>query len=73
MHSIGCTRRLAAVAILILGFVFGNCFARAQDAVSKPVYLNPTVPTEQRVADLISRMTLEEKASQLVNQARAIP
>jgi beta-glucosidase len=28
---------------------------------------------EQRVDDLVSRMTLEEKASQLVNQARAIP
>ena len=36
-------------------------------------YLNPALPTEQRVDDLISRMTLEEKASQLVNQARAIP
>jgi beta-glucosidase len=28
---------------------------------------------EQRAMDLVSRMTLEEKASQLVNQARAIP
>ncbi len=28
---------------------------------------------EQRAADLVSRMTLEEKATQLVNQARAIP
>jgi beta-glucosidase len=36
-------------------------------------YLNPSLPIEQRVNDLISRMTLEEKASQLVNQARAIP
>ncbi|MGA7505234.1 MAG: glycoside hydrolase family 3 C-terminal domain-containing protein [Candidatus Sulfotelmatobacter sp.] len=31
------------------------------------------MPIAQRVDDLISRMTLEEKASQLVNQARAIP
>ena len=31
------------------------------------------LPVDQRVDDLISRMTLEEKASQLVNQARAIP
>lgn len=28
---------------------------------------------EQRAADLVQRMTLEEKASQLVNHARAIP
>jgi len=36
-------------------------------------YLNPKLPIEQRVGDLISRMTLEEKASQLENSADAIP
>jgi beta-glucosidase len=46
--------------------------AGAQDA-QKPAYLNPSLPAEQRAADLVSRMTLQEKASQLVNQARAIP
>ena len=45
--------------------------AAAQDA--QPPYLNPSLPAEQRAADLVHRMTLEEKASQLVNQARAIP
>jgi beta-glucosidase len=44
----------------------------AQDA-QKPAYLNPNLPAEQRAADVVHRMTLEEKASQLVNQARAIP
>ncbi len=39
----------------------------------KPAYLNPNLPAEQRAADLVKRMTLEEKASQLVNQARPIP
>ncbi len=39
----------------------------------KPAYLNPNLPAEQRATDLVHRMTLEEKASQLVNQARAIP
>ena len=39
----------------------------------KPAYLDPNLPAEQRAADLVHRMTLEEKASQLVNQARAIP
>ena len=38
-----------------------------------PPYLDPSLPINARVDDLISRMTLEEKASQLVNQARAIP
>jgi beta-glucosidase len=37
------------------------------------VYLDASEPIDVRVNDLISRMTLEEKASQLVNQARAIP
>ena len=40
---------------------------------SIPPYLNPALPPELRARDLVSRMTLEEKASQLVNQARAIP
>jgi beta-glucosidase len=39
----------------------------------QPAYLNPKLPAEQRAADLVHRMTLEEKASQLVNDARAIP
>jgi beta-glucosidase len=30
-----------------------------------PAYKNPTLPVEQRVADLLSRMTLEEKVAQL--------
>jgi len=46
--------------------------APKQDAVT-PAYLDPAVPPEQRAADLVERMTLEEKASQVVNQARAIP
>ncbi len=45
--------------------------AVAQDAAT-PAYLDPSLPAEQRAADLVHRMTLEEKASQLVNQARAI-
>src|SRR5579863_8155617 len=42
-------------------------------SAEKPVYLNTNLPPEKRAADLVSRMTLEEKATQLVNQARAIP
>jgi len=40
---------------------------------AKPLYLDPSQPIEARVDDLIKRMTLEQKAEQLVNQARAIP
>jgi len=38
-----------------------------------PPYLNPALPAEQRAADLVHRMTVEEKVSQLVNQSRAVP
>ena len=42
-------------------------------AQSRPVYLDPSKPTEQRVADLLGRMTLEEKAQQLNHLNTGIP
>ena len=39
----------------------------------KPAYLNPALPAQQRAEDLVRRMTVEEKVTQLVNQSRAIP
>ncbi len=44
-----------------------------QTPTATPAYLNPELPVDQRVDDLVSRMTLEEKASQVVHQAAAIP
>src|SRR5499427_6109821 len=41
-------------------------------AFSQP-YLNPDLPPELRAADLVSRMTLEEKALQMQNAAPALP
>ena len=32
----------------------------------QPAYKNPRLPVERRVADLLARMTLEEKVAQLV-------
>ena len=62
--------RLYVAAVLLLTGISAN----AQTAPSNtPVYLDPSQPVPVRVDDLVSRMTLEEKASQLVNQARAIP
>ena len=46
--------------------------AYAQDTANS-AFLDPKLSPEVRAADLVHRMTLEEKASQLVNQARAIP
>ena len=39
----------------------------------QPAYLNPLLPAEQRAKDLVQRMTVEEKVTQLTNQSRAIP
>jgi beta-glucosidase len=60
---------MAAAALACCGTV---CSASAQQA-AQPAYLNPNLPAEQRAQDLVSRMTLQEKASQMVNHARAIP
>lgn len=45
--------------------------ARAQQ--KKPLYLDPSQPVAARVNDLVGRMTLEEKVSQMQNHAVAIP
>jgi beta-glucosidase len=58
--------QMASVLVLLL------VRAAAQTA-GGAAYLDSSKPVEARVDDLISRMTLEEKATQLVNQARAIP
>ncbi|HEX8894103.1 MAG TPA: hypothetical protein VF783_12305, partial [Terriglobales bacterium] len=43
----------------------------AQD--NRAAYLNPSLPAATRAHDLVSRMTLDEKASQLEDWAVAIP
>src|SRR5579871_1727089 len=65
---------LLRVRSIAAGFALcaATCIAFAQDS-AKPAYLDPGLPPAQRAADIVHRMTLEEKASQLVNQSRAIP
>src|SRR5262249_1535960 len=41
--------------------------------IDGPAYKDQHLPIEQRVRDLVSRMTLEEKVSQLGHSADAIP
>ena len=73
MPSNRCTRRLYLLIVVVVTLLFVNARSGAQETKSDSAFLNPALPTEKRIEDLISRMTLEEKASQLVNQARAIP
>jgi beta-glucosidase len=51
-------------------FCVNGLWAQSSD---HPSYLNTALPAEQRAADLVHRMTVEEKVSQLVNQSRAVP
>src|ERR1700735_2466226 len=60
------------VGAILMSCLLMICPAIAQESSSYP-YLNPKLTPEERAADLVHRMTLEEKASQLVNQARAVP
>jgi beta-glucosidase len=65
--------RIRNVAIQILAAVLFAVVVSVAQTAQPPLYLDPAQPVSVRVDDLISKMTLEEKASQLVNQARAIP
>jgi hypothetical protein len=60
------SKTFVAVAVLL----FASC-AYAQNS-DLPGYLNPSLPSEQRATDLVHRMTVEEKVTQLTNQSRAI-
>ena len=64
----------SALTLVLCVIVIGSP-AKTQESKrdSGAPYLNPKLPLEQRVKDLISRMTLEEKVSQMMNAAPAIP
>src|SRR5829696_6185826 len=61
-------------------FSFALCFvvvsspvcAQGQKPDARAPYLDPRLPIARRVDDLVSRMTLEEKVSQMMNAAPAI-
>jgi beta-glucosidase len=58
-------KKLAALILLLCPIL-----AHAQ---SSPAYLDPSLPVDERVNDLVSRMTIDEKISQMQDVAVAIP
>jgi beta-glucosidase len=62
--------RLVPLSTLLLGF--NVQFAVAQDAAKLP-YMDTALAPDQRAADLVHRMTLAEKATQMQNNSAAIP
>ncbi len=75
MRNVKSLARLAAVslAMFLLQPLAGRAISAQQADAKTPPYLDPSLPIDQRVDNLISQMTIEEKTSQLVNQSRAIP
>jgi beta-glucosidase len=60
------TRILPILAAAVVACGAGAASAAAQD----PPYKDPSLPVSQRVADLLSRMTLEEKVGQMTQTER---
>ena len=65
-------RRAALPSAILVSFLLASVgLVRADDA--RPQYQDLAVVTEVRVRDLLSRMTLDEKVSQMMDVAPAIP
>ena len=64
---------LRALTLSVIPFLAVQTSSQAPPAAPGAAYLNPDAPLEQRVNDLVSRMTLEEKVSQMQDVAPAIP
>ncbi|MGF7033983.1 beta-glucosidase [Paenibacillus mucilaginosus] len=69
-------RQLSAVtAAVVLGSTLAAPFTASVSAAESPAelapYWNPKLPVEERVQDLLGRMTLDEKVGQMVQAERA--
>jgi beta-glucosidase len=67
-------RKVSTIA-LVIWLLISSSPAGTQSTTpnANAPYLTPSLPLDQRVDDLISRMTMEEKVSQMMNAAPAIP
>jgi len=65
--------RIVRILFLILSGLNLMAFMPGDENVKKPIYLNTVYSFEERAADLVSRMTLEEKQSLLGNNMASIP
>jgi beta-glucosidase len=62
---------MAMKKILSVALLFYSACLHSQDYKSFPMW-NHKLPTEQRIIDLVGRLTLEEKVAQMMNHAPAI-
>src|SRR5512132_280650 len=59
-----CVTRCLFATLVLVSVAIGTGETHSQQ--NAPDYKNPRLPVDQRVADLLSRMTLEEKVAQMV-------
>ncbi len=71
IYQLNIMKRMKTIILAIILPFWISLYASEDD--KSPDYLNPELPVETRVNDLVSRMTLEEKASQMIDNAIAIP
>jgi len=64
--------RWVACFVLILTICSLSGWPQTSGQSQLPPYKDPSLPIEKRVDDLVSRMTLEEKVSQMMNAAAAV-
>jgi beta-glucosidase len=65
--------KLIRLTILIVSCISILAFMPSSRQATKPIYLNTAYSFKERAADLVSRMTLEEKISQIGNTMPPIP
>jgi beta-glucosidase len=63
---------MGSARILLIPVLQVMAMAQSGAATDQPPYLNPDLPAEKRAADLVGRMTLEEKVLQMQNSAPAL-
>ena len=64
-------KKFGLALLILIGFTL-MAFMPAGEKAQKPIYLNTAYSFEERAADLVSRLSLEEKQSLLGNNARAL-
>jgi len=65
--------RAVTNALILLCFALVSGVAASAQEQAKPAYLDPDLAPQARAADIVSRMTLEEKILQMQSGAPAIP
>ncbi len=74
MQLLELRRGLSVCGLLTLALTMASSPVASRAQTAKPLpYLDPSLPKEQRAADLVGRMTLEEKISEMSNSSAAVP